>query len=153
MRGIGLLESGTPNLTRYVFTDSRARTFFPDWEQVADERAFDLWLGPSAETSEWFRAELAPLAGMEFTRRLNRHLPPPPAPFRLNHPIGQELRWQREKLELPRTDAQELVVLLPADDATARAMERLRRQPDRMLRAVGLPNRVKAPLMEMGCVR
>lgn len=136
MRGTGLLESGTPNLTRYVFTNPYARTFFPDWDQVADERAFELWLGPSAETSEWFRAELAPLAGPEFTRRLNRHLPPPHVPLRLNHPIGHELRWQREKLELPKTDAQELVVLLPADDATARAMERLRRQPDRNLRAL-----------------
>ncbi|RLP94633.1 XRE family transcriptional regulator [Micromonospora sp. BL4] len=136
MRGIGLLESRTPNLTRYVFTDPRARTIFPDWEQVADERAFDLWLGPSAETSEWFRAELTPLAGAEFTRRLNRHLPPRPVPFRLNHPIAEQLQWQREKLELPRTDAQELVVLLPTDDATARAVDRLRRQPDRMLRAV-----------------
>ncbi|MBQ0894846.1 helix-turn-helix domain-containing protein [Micromonospora sp. U56] len=136
MRGIGLLESGTPNLTRYVFTNPHARTFFPDWGQVADERAFELWLGPSAETSEWFRAELAPLAGTEFTRRLNRHLPPPHVPLRVNHPIAHELRWQREKLELPKNDAQELVVLLPADDATARAMERLRHQPDRILRAV-----------------
>ncbi|MBM0255810.1 helix-turn-helix domain-containing protein [Micromonospora sp. 4G55] len=136
MRGIGLLESGTPNLTRYVFTNPHARTVFPDWDQVADERAFELWLGPSAETSEWFRAELAPLAGQEFTRRLHRHLPPPHVPLRVNHPSAHELRWQREKLELPKNDAQELVVLLPADDATARAMNRLRHQPDRMLRAV-----------------
>ncbi|MFE2421877.1 helix-turn-helix domain-containing protein [Streptomyces hokutonensis] len=130
MRGSGLLETREPNLTRYVFTDPRARTFFPDWDQVADEQAFDLWLGPSLETSEWFTAELAPLAGQEFTRRLNRHLPPPQVPLRTGH----ELRWQRERLELPRTDAQELVVLLPADEATAQAVERLRH---RTLRAIG----------------
>lgn len=137
MRGSGLLETQAPNLTCYVFTDPRARTFFPDWDQVADEQAFDLWLGPSAETSEWFKAELAPLAGQEFTRRLGRHLPPPQVPLRLNHPTAQELRWQRERLELPRTDAQELVVLLPADETTAQAVDRLRRQPGGTLRAIG----------------
>ncbi|MFB9833574.1 helix-turn-helix domain-containing protein [Actinoallomurus acaciae] len=127
MRESGLLETREPNLTRYVFTDPRARTFFADWDQVADEQAFDLWLGPSAEASEWFKAELAPLAGQEFTRRISRHLPPPQVPLRLNHPTGQELRWERERLELPPTDAQELVVLLPADEATEQAMERLLR--------------------------
>ncbi|MGW3105629.1 helix-turn-helix domain-containing protein [Streptomyces sp. NPDC001100] len=137
MRGSGLLDTREPNLTRYVFTDPRARTFFPDWDQVADEQAFDLWLGPSLETSEWFTADLAPLAGQEFTRRLNRHLPPPQVPLRLNHPTEHELRWQRERLELPRTDAQELVVLLPADETTAQALERLRRRPGGALRAIG----------------
>ncbi|MFF4890221.1 helix-turn-helix domain-containing protein [Micromonospora chersina] len=134
MSGIGLLDADLPNLTRYVFTDPRARTVFPDWDQVADERAFDLWLGPSAESSEWFRVQLAPVAGPEFTRRLQQHLPPPQVPLRLDHPVAGELRWHREKLELPSTDAQELVVLLPADEATALAVERLR--PGRPLRAV-----------------
>jgi transcriptional regulator with XRE-family HTH domain len=137
MRGSGLLEAPEPNLTRYVFTDPRARTFFADWDQMADEQAFDLWLGPSVETSEWFTAELAPLAGQEFTRRLNRHLPPPQVPLRIDHPTGHELRWQRERLELPRTDAQELVVLLPADETTAQAVEHLRRRPGGNLRAIG----------------
>lgn len=137
MRGSGLLETQAPNLTRYVFTDPRARNFFADWDQVADEQAFDLWLGPSVETSEWFKAELAPLAGQEFTRRLSRHLPPPQVSLRINHPTSQELRWQRERLALPRTDAQELVVLLPADETTAQAMEHLRRQHGGTLRAIG----------------
>ncbi|MEU4369903.1 helix-turn-helix domain-containing protein [Micromonospora chersina] len=137
MSGIGLLDADVPNLTRYVFTDPRARTVFPDWDQVADEQAFDLWLGPSAESSEWFRVQLAPVAGPEFTRRLQQHLPPPQVPLRLDHPAAGELRWHREKLELPSTDAQELVVLLPADEATARAVERLRHRRHGALRAVG----------------
>ncbi|WP_329259080.1 helix-turn-helix transcriptional regulator [Actinoallomurus sp. NBC_01490] len=137
MRGSGLLETEAPNLTRYVFTDPRARTLFPDWDQVADEQVFDLWLGPSVETSEWFMAELAPLAGQEFTRRFSRQLPPPQVPLRLNHPTAHELRWDRERLELPRTDAQQLVVLLPADETTAQSMERLRRRPGGTLRAIG----------------
>ncbi|MFE9655986.1 helix-turn-helix domain-containing protein [Micromonospora sp. NPDC006431] len=136
MRESGLLDTESPNLTRYVFTDPRARAFFPDWDQVADEQAFDLWLGPSAETSEWFKAELAPVAGQEFTRRLNHHLPPPQVPLRLDHPTARELRWHRERLELPSIDAQQLVVLLPADGTTAEAVERLRHQT-RVLRAVG----------------
>lgn len=137
MGGSGLLDTPAPNLTRYVFTDPRARTFFADWDQVADEQVFDLWLGPSVEAFEWFRAELTPLAGQEFTRRLGRHLPPPQVPFRLSHPTAGELRWQRERLALPRTDAQELVVLLPAGETTARAVERLRRQRGGALRAIG----------------
>jgi transcriptional regulator with XRE-family HTH domain len=126
--GVGLLESEAPNLTRYVFTDPRSRTVFTEWGQVADEQAFNLWLGPSVEASEWFKADLAPLAGSEFTARAGRHLPPPRIPLQMNHPTGPELRWQRETLELPSTDAQQLVVFLPADEATARALERLRRQ-------------------------
>jgi transcriptional regulator with XRE-family HTH domain len=136
MRGVGLLDADEPNLTRYVFTDPRARDLFPDWHQVADEQAFDLWLGPSAETSEWFRTELAPVAGPEFTRRIAIHIPPPRVPLRLLHPIAGELRWERESLELRDTDAQQIVVFLPADDSTARAMERLRSQSHGALRAV-----------------
>jgi len=136
MRGVGLLDADGPNLTRYVFTDPRARDLFPDWNQVADEQAFDLWLGPSAETSEWFRTELAPVAGPEFTRRIAIHIPPPRVPLRLLHPIAGELRWERESLELRDTDAQQIVVFLPADEATARAMGRLRSQSHGTLRAV-----------------
>ncbi|MEV0715338.1 helix-turn-helix transcriptional regulator [Asanoa sp. NPDC050611] len=133
VRGSGLLETDAPNLTRFVFTDPRARAFFPEWDQVADEQVFDLWFGPSAEVSEWFTAELAPAAGEEFTRRLNRHLPPPRVPLRIKHPSGYELCWHREPLDLSGTDGQMLVVLLPADEATEQAMDRLRQRP---LRAI-----------------
>jgi transcriptional regulator with XRE-family HTH domain len=132
--GTGLLDTDTPNLTRYVFTDRRARTFFADWDAVADERAFDLWLAPSAENSEWLTTELAPLAGPDFTRRLNRHVVPRHEVLRLNHPTGPQLRLLRETLELP-ADAQQLVVYLPADDGTAQAITHLRR-PHGGLRAI-----------------
>lgn len=52
MAPTGLLDGDEPNLTRYVFTDPRARSTFPNWEQVADEQAFDLWLGPSVSSLE-----------------------------------------------------------------------------------------------------
>ncbi|MEW2167183.1 helix-turn-helix transcriptional regulator [Streptomyces sp. NPDC007084] len=131
----GLLDAEAPNVTRYVFTDPRARTFFADWEAVADEQAFDLWLAPSVENSEWFAAELAPVAGPDFTRRLHRHLVPPRGPLRLAHPSGHELRLLRETLELS-SDAQQLVVFLPADDATAGALGELRRRHHGGLQAI-----------------
>ncbi|GAA4589376.1 helix-turn-helix transcriptional regulator [Planotetraspora phitsanulokensis] len=135
MGEIGLLDTGTPNLTRYVFTDPGARTFFADWDDVADEQVFDLWLAPSVENSEWFTAELAPVAGPDFTRRLNRHVVPRRGVLRLNHPSGHELRLLRETLDLS-SDAQQLVVLLPADEATAQSIDQLRRRPSGRLRAI-----------------
>ncbi|MGW7408622.1 helix-turn-helix domain-containing protein [Streptomyces sp. NPDC054833] len=135
MDGSGLLDAAAPNLTRYVFTNPRARTFFADWGDVADEQAFDLWLGPSVENSEWFTAELAPVAGPDFTQRLNRHVVPHRGVLRLNHPSGCELRLLRETLELS-ADGQQLVVFLPADDRTAGAIDQLRVPPQGVLRAI-----------------
>jgi transcriptional regulator with XRE-family HTH domain len=135
-RPSGLLDSDKPNLTRFVFTDKRAREVFPDWDRIADERAFDLWLGPSAVRSDRFKAELAPIAGEEFARRLNRHALPPRGTLRWTHQVAGELRFDREVMELPPTDAQQLVVFLPADDATVDAVTRLRTAGGAALRAV-----------------
>jgi transcriptional regulator with XRE-family HTH domain len=133
--GTGLLDTDPPNLTRYVFTDPRARTFFTDWDAVADEHVFDLWLAPSVENSEWLTAELTPIAGPEFTRRLNRHVVPRRGPLRLDHPAGHELRLLRETFELP-ADAQQLVVLHHADERTARAVDELHRAAHGRLRSI-----------------
>ncbi|MEJ3657438.1 helix-turn-helix transcriptional regulator [Actinomycetes bacterium KLBMP 9759] len=123
--GTGLLDGDPPSLTRYVFTDPRARAFFPEWDDVADEQAFDLWLAPSVENSEWLTAELAPVAGPDLRRRLNRHVVPRRGVLRLRHPAGPQLRLLRETLELP-TDDQQLVVFHPSDERTARAVVELR---------------------------
>ncbi|WP_328872045.1 helix-turn-helix transcriptional regulator [Streptomyces sp. NBC_00287] len=133
--GSGLLDSDSPNLTRYLFTDPRARSFFADWDDIADEQVFDLWLAPSVENSEWFSTELAPLAGPDFTRRLNRHTVPGRGDLRLKHPTAGELRLRRETLELS-ADNQQLVVFLPADEATAQAVEQLRQRSHGRLRAI-----------------
>jgi transcriptional regulator with XRE-family HTH domain len=135
-RPTGLLDTENPNLTRFVFTDERSREVFPDWDRVADEQAFDLWLGPSAERSAQFQAELAPIAGDDFTRRLSRHTLPPRGRLRWKHPVTGELRLDREVMEFPATDAQQLVVFLPADDVTAEALNRMRRAGGATLRAV-----------------
>jgi len=136
MRDTGLLDGDEPNLTRYVFTHPRARTTLVDWDRIADEQVFHLWLGPSTETFEWFTADFATVAGAEFTRRLHRHIPPARVPLRINHPHAEELRWDRETLELPTSDAQQLTVLLPSDEATSAAVDRLRRTHRGALRAV-----------------
>ncbi|MFE6806359.1 helix-turn-helix domain-containing protein [Streptomyces sp. NPDC057681] len=133
--GTGLLDADTPNLTRYLFTDPRARTLFADWDDVADEQVFDLWLAPSVENSEWFTAELAPIASPDFMLRLNRHVVPQRGALRLNHPSGCELRLLRETLELS-SGAQQLVVFLPADERTAQAVDQLRRRSPSRLRAI-----------------
>jgi transcriptional regulator with XRE-family HTH domain len=135
-RPAGLLDGERPNLTRFVFTDERSRQVFPDWEQVADEQAFDLWLGPSAERSRRFQAELAPVAGAEFTRRVHQHTLPVRAGVRWWLASVGELRFDREVMELPSTDAQQVMVLLPADDVTAESVSRLRRATGSPLRAV-----------------
>jgi transcriptional regulator with XRE-family HTH domain len=135
-RPTGVLDDEAPNLTRFVFTDERSRDVFPDWDRVADERAFDLWLGPSVERSEQFRDELAPIAGHEFTSRMNQHTLPPRAALPWTHPIAGELMLDREVMELPAADAQQLVVFLPADDRTAVALNRLRIEAGPALRAV-----------------
>jgi transcription regulator MmyB-like protein len=131
----GLLDSDHPNLTRYVFTDPRARTFFTDWDDIADEQVFDLWLAPSVENAEWLTAQLSPVAGPDFTRRLNRHEVPARGTLRLTHPAGHELRLLREVFELP-ADAQQLVVLHPADEPTARAVEQLHHPARGRLRSI-----------------
>ena len=125
-RPSGLLDTPDPNLTRFVFTDPRARTVFPDWDQVADRCAFDLWLGPSAERSTRFAAELATAAGDEFARRRQHHDLPTTRTLRWAHPDAGTLDFQRELLELPADDAQQLVILLPTTDATAAALHQLR---------------------------
>ncbi|MET8979240.1 helix-turn-helix transcriptional regulator [Streptomyces sp. NPDC004539] len=131
----GLLDPAAPNLTRYVFTDPRARDLFPDWDDVADEQAFDLWLGPSAESSAWFTAALAPDAGEALTTRVHRHVVPRRGPLRLTHPSGAVLRFHRETLELT-DDAQQLVVYLAADEVTEGVLEGVRGERGRGLRAI-----------------
>jgi hypothetical protein len=131
----GLLDGDQPNLTRYVFTDERARTFFADWSDVADEQAFDLWHAPSLENSEWLRADLAIVAGPDFTRRLNSHVVPSRGALRLNHPAEPRVTLTRETLDVA-TDEQQLIVFLPAEDETTAAVERLKGEPHARLRSI-----------------
>jgi transcriptional regulator with XRE-family HTH domain len=130
---IGLLDEAAPNLTRYVFTDPRARAAYPDWAGIADQRAAHLRL--EAALSDPHVAELidelSVVAGTPFTSRLIAApgAPRGASPERLVHPEVGELSLACETLELPDTD-QRLLVYLPADAGTSAALDRLAgRQP------------------------
>ena len=126
-RPAGLLDSPSPSLTRFVFADERARRVFPEWDRVADERAFHLSLGAPSSRSEQLIAELAAIAGPEFTDRVHSRRLPRPGPQAWRHPAAGGLLFDRELLDFPAADAQQLVVLLPADDPTSAALNKLRR--------------------------
>ncbi|MET7713448.1 helix-turn-helix domain-containing protein [Streptomyces sp. NPDC005407] len=137
---IGLLDGRPPNLARFVFTDDRARTAYPDWDRIADEQVAALKQGP-------FRAdrhvaaladELTLTAGATFAERVETlpGLPKSNGVARLIHPEAGELRLAYETLELPAADDQRLIVHLPADDATSAALDRLTGRLPGALRAV-----------------
>ncbi|WP_461008547.1 helix-turn-helix domain-containing protein [Streptomyces capparidis] len=137
---VGMLDGDPPNLARFVLTDARARTAFPDWTRVADEQVAALKQGPCL--ADPFVAALADeltlTAGAEFTDRFAAlpGLPRGNGVTRLVHPETGELRLAYETLDLPVDDDQRLVVHLPADDATAAALDRLTGRVPGALRAV-----------------
>ncbi|WP_446038968.1 helix-turn-helix domain-containing protein [Streptomyces sp. SID1121] len=136
----GLLDGDPANFARFVFADERARTVYPDWDLVADEQVAALKQGP-------FRAdphvaaladELTVTAGAAFGGRVDTvpGLPRSNGVTRLVHPEAGELRLAYEILELAADDDQRLVVHLPADEATAAALDRLTGRRPGALRAV-----------------
>ncbi|WP_433200887.1 helix-turn-helix transcriptional regulator [Nocardia sp. CA-107356] len=141
MAPIGLLDDAyRANLALFVFTDPRARTAYPDWDHIADELVAALKQGP-------FRAdphiaaladELTVAAGTEFTRRVESvpSLAAATGTTRLSHPEAGALRLTYETLELSADDDQQLIVYLPADDATAAALDSLAGRRPGGLRAV-----------------
>jgi transcriptional regulator with XRE-family HTH domain len=133
---VGLFDDPAPNLTRFVFTDNRARNAFPDWDRIADERALEMWRGPKSDQLNALATELSTAAGAEFTRRLNGHAVRQAEPQRWRHPGVGELLLDCEILDLPAADGQQLMVLVPADEATGAALDRLHRSSAGTLRAV-----------------
>ncbi|WP_179816114.1 helix-turn-helix domain-containing protein [Allostreptomyces psammosilenae] len=136
---LGLLDGEPPNLARFVFTDDRARAAYPDWEHVADEQVAALKQGP-------FRAdphiaalvdELTVTAGASFAQRVATvpGVPRNSGTTRVVHPGAGELRLAYETLDLTADD-QRILVHLPADEATAAALDRLAAPGPRALRAV-----------------
>ncbi|MES4902818.1 MULTISPECIES: helix-turn-helix transcriptional regulator [unclassified Streptomyces] len=137
---VGLLDGSPPNLARFVFTDPRARTAYPDWARVADEQVAALKQGPFRADAHIarFADELTVTTGEAFTERVATlpGLPRSNGVTRLCHPEVGELRLAYETLELPADDDQRLIVHLPADDATSAALDRLTGRHPGALRAV-----------------
>lgn len=126
-RPSGLLDPPAPSLARFVFTDERARRVLPRWEPLANELAFHLSVGPPSPRAEELVAELTAAAGPDFTERVRSRRLPCHGRLAWRHPAAGDLLFDREVLELPASDAQQVVVLLPADDPTGTALDRLRR--------------------------
>ncbi|WP_040781299.1 helix-turn-helix transcriptional regulator [Nocardia pneumoniae] len=129
-----------PNLARFVFCVPEARTFFADWEHVANETIATLKQGP-------FRAdahiaaladELTVTVGPAFADRVDKvpSLAAATGVTRLAHPDAGPLRLAYEVLDLSADDDQRVIVYLPADDATAAALDTLTGRRPGALRAV-----------------
>jgi transcriptional regulator with XRE-family HTH domain len=125
-RPVGLLDAARPNLARFVFADPRARTAFPDWDTIADERAAAVRaaadLGDPAAGALAYELSIA--AGAVFADRFAAAaaLPAPTGVERWAHPEAGELRLAYESLYLAGAEEHRVVVHLPADDATAAAL-------------------------------
>jgi transcriptional regulator with XRE-family HTH domain len=123
---VGLLDTEPPNLTWFVFADPRARSAYPDWDRVADERIAHLKIEPCPRRAA-FVEDLTIAAGAAVTDRLDTSagLPQRTGVERLVHPEVGELRLAYETLELSDADDQRLIVYLPADSGTSAALDRL----------------------------
>ncbi|MET8245409.1 helix-turn-helix transcriptional regulator [Streptomyces sp. NPDC005202] len=139
-RPLGLLDGTPPNMVRYVFTDDRARAVFPGWDRLADEQVAHLRHEASLHDPHVaaLADELTVTAGAPFTERLTA-VPALPSRFGtdlVEHPEAGRLCLSYETLALP-DDGQRLVVHIPADEATATALDHLNGRKPGALRAVG----------------
>ncbi|WP_432116714.1 helix-turn-helix domain-containing protein [Streptomyces sp. bgisy032] len=137
---LGQLDGERPNLLRYLFTDERARRFHRDWSHLADDLVARL--RHDVPLRDPYVAELADeltvTAGAEFTDRFADLATAPrrTGSQHIEHPEAGPLRLLQETLALPG-EGQSLVVHLPADEATAAALDRLNGRRPGALRAVG----------------
>ncbi|WP_067896965.1 helix-turn-helix domain-containing protein [Nocardia vaccinii] len=139
--GTGLLDHGLPaGYPRWLFTDPRARIVHPDWERRADLAVATLKAGPfrSDPTIAALADELALLVGEQFTRRVAEiaGLPDTNGIGRMDHPEAGVLRLAYERLELSADDDEYIQIQLPADEATAAALDALLGRRPGGLRAV-----------------
>lgn len=138
---VGILDEEPPNLVRFVFTDHRARAVFPDWDAIADTWVASLKVGPVGTDAHLtaFADELAVLAGGAFTGRFDSPLPSAARSGfeRMVHPEVGHLLLAFETLALPDAESQRLVVYLPGDPATAKALDQLTGLQPGALRVVG----------------
>lgn len=140
-RPLGILDGEQPNLVVHAFTDERARTAYPDWDDVAADMAAALHAEQRSpdDDARSLAAHLEEVAGPRFAdvwtrvavgaRRSGVHA--------VAHPEVGVLRLAFEILDLPDPDRQRLVAYLPADEATATGLDRLAGRTPGRLRAVG----------------
>lgn len=129
MQATGLFDLDPPNLLRYTFLVPASRTVFADWEAVAREQVGNLRSV----------APLCSLAGTPVTELVGELSVRSPEFSRLwaDHDIGTKtwgskelvhptaglLRLRYEALLLPDESHRQLVAYVPADEATAAALD------------------------------
>jgi hypothetical protein len=137
---LGVLDGDHPNLVRFTFVDERAPRAYPDWATIADEQVGNLIANghPADPQLRAFADELH-AASPEFATRWSDRpvVEKRTGVKRLRHPEVGELRVQFETLHTGGDGNQRLVVYLPADDATASAIDELAGVHPGNLRAVG----------------
>ncbi|MFE9784997.1 helix-turn-helix domain-containing protein [Nocardia salmonicida] len=141
MAPTGVLDDpSTANLAHFTFGDSRAHDFYPDWDHVADLQVATLKQGPfrNDPATAALADELEIVAGEEFTRRVTTvpSLPAATGTTRVEHAEAGPLRLVYETLDLPADDDQRLFIYLPADEATATALDKIAGRRPGALRAV-----------------
>ncbi|WP_109507023.1 helix-turn-helix domain-containing protein [Nocardioides speluncae] len=126
---VGLLDGTPPNLLRFLFNDERAKTAFPDWDQVVLRHSQQLRLMQPDPHVDALIDELGLCEGEDLRDPLaDARLPRTSGIERWQHPEAGELRLSFETLELPVGDEQRLVVHAAADDATAARLDGLVRR-------------------------
>jgi transcriptional regulator with XRE-family HTH domain len=131
MRATGLLDLDPPNLLRYTFLAPASRTVFEDWDAVAREQ-----VGNLRSVAPLCNAGGSPVT--ELVGELSVHSPEFARLWAehdigrkewgtktLVHPSAGALRLRYQALFLPDDSHRQLVAYLPADEATAAALEEL----------------------------
>ncbi|MFC9872903.1 helix-turn-helix transcriptional regulator [Nocardia salmonicida] len=137
-----LNDPTTANLASFIFGDPRAHDFYPDWEHIADLQVATLKQGPfrNDPATAALADQLEIVAGEEFTRRVATvpSLPAATGTTRVDHAEAGPLRLVYETLDLPADDDQQLFVYLPADEATATALDKIAGRHPGALRAISI---------------
>ncbi len=130
MRPAGLFEAEPPNLLRYTFLMAASRSLYRDWDAVAREQVRTLRAATGsclvAGTLERVVGELsvksADFADLWATHEVGEKRR---GTQRMAHPVGGEMELEFEVLILADPGERRLVTYMPADEASAAALEGL----------------------------
>jgi transcriptional regulator with XRE-family HTH domain len=130
--GTGMLDGDSPNLLRFMFLDPQARDLYRDWDHNARELAGNLryYVGWHSEKPEFQElvGELS-VKSTEFAKLWSRHDVGEAVRGEkaMHHPVAGDINLNYEVLFLPDHPQRRLVVQVPADAASAQALDDLLR--------------------------
>jgi transcriptional regulator with XRE-family HTH domain len=131
MRDTGLFDVDPLNLVRYTFLSPQARTLYKEWdtiarEQVGNLRSVAVFCNATGSPVHELVGELS-VNSPEFAQMWACHdvAKKTWGTKTFLHPVGGELNLRYQALLLPDESHRSLVSYLPADEATATALDRL----------------------------